>query len=131
MLNIWAILVGTAIYMVLGTLWYNKILFGEAWMKLLKLDPETLEMKPMDLVLSLVGNLLGVLFVALLLELGGTYTVLYGLGTGAIVAGILFTTSSSQVVYSGKSWKLFLIDTGYHAVSLLLVGILLGLWVVS
>ncbi|QEE16857.1 DUF1761 domain-containing protein [Promethearchaeum syntrophicum] len=128
MINIWAILVGVVIYMILGMLWYNPILFGDVWMKMLNFKKEELEMKPLDMVYTIIGAILGTFFIAFIFELMGDYTFLKGLGLGAILAGIIFTTSSSQVIYSKKHWKLFLIDAGYHATSVLLISMLLGLW---
>lgn len=128
MLNIWAILVGVILYMGLGMLWYSPVLFGNAWMKMLNFKKDELEMKSTDMIFSLLGEIVGVFFLALIFELIGEYNFLNGLGLGALVAGILFTTSSSQVIYSKKPWKLWLLDAGYHATSLLLIAILLGIW---
>ena len=109
-------------------LWYSKLLFGNQWLHLLKLNPDNIKMKTSDMRLSFVSARLGVLFIGLILELIGTYSFLMGLGTGTLVACILFSTNSSQVVYSGKKWQLFLIDTGYHAVGTIIIGIILGIW---
>lgn len=128
MINIWAILIGIILYMVLGFLWYSPVLFGDAWMKMLNFKKDELEMKSTDMIFSMISAILGVIFLALIFELIGEYTFLIGLGVGALVAGIIFTTSSSQVVYSKKMWKLWLLDAGYHATSLFLVAILLGIW---
>lgn len=121
-------LVSFVLYVGLGMLWYNKILFGVPWMKLNKFREEDLEMKPKEFIYTFAGSIFGIVFTALLLEVGGVYTFVRGLVVGLLIAGVLFTTSSSQVVYSGKHWKLWLIDAGYHAASLIIVGILLGLW---
>lgn len=112
----------------LGMLWYSPILFGNKWMKMLNLKKDELEMKITDMVFTISSTIIGVFLVAFLLELIGNYSVLIGLATGALIAGLIFTTSISQVIYSKKPIKLFLIDSGYHAFSLLIVGILLGLW---
>ncbi len=134
-MNIWAILVCSVFYVGLGTLWYSKLLLGKQWMKHLGVTEDKLEMKPTDYVFSILGGILGSVFLAVIMQIGGIYAIsgsiriLWGFLIGLVVAGIVFTTSSSQVVFSGKKWQSWLIDSGYHASALIIVGIVLSAWV--
>ena len=128
MINIWAIVVGIIIYIALGMLWYSPVLFGDVWMKMLNFKKEELKMSPLHIFCTFIGAIFGTFFIAFIFELIADYTFLKGLGLGALLAGIIFTTSSSQVLYSKKPLKLFFIDAGYHAAGILLISILLGIW---
>jgi len=41
--NMWAVLLATASSMVVGAIWYARGVFGDAWMKLTKLDPKSMQ----------------------------------------------------------------------------------------
>ena len=46
MINIWAVLVATAVYFVIGSLWYSPSLLGKAWLKSIGKTQEELKMGP-------------------------------------------------------------------------------------
>ena len=54
MINIWAVLVATAVYFVIGSLWYSPFLLGKAWMKSIGKTQEELKMGPHTMIGSII-----------------------------------------------------------------------------
>jgi hypothetical protein len=129
MINIWAILLITIIYFVLGAFWYSKILLGNIWAEANKFNIEELEMRPINLIGALIAAFLSTLFLAILLELIKTYDVVIGMFTGLIVGvGFVFVIGFYDVIYEDKNIKAWAVDAGYHLVALMIGGLILGLW---
>jgi type III secretory pathway component EscU len=129
MINIWAILVSTIIYFTLGALWYSPLLFGNIWVKALGVNMEDLEQKPIDFFGSAIAAFIATLFLALLLEVVGTYDVFISLLVALIVGvGFVLSSGAYNVLYEGKNYIAYLIDGGYHIIALLITGLILGLW---
>lgn len=132
--NIWAVIVSAVVSMALGFLWYSPIMFGKAWMKLSKVDPQKVKQanKNMPKLYSImfVATLVTVYVLAQLIDLTLASTTLDGVELAALVwAGFVAATGVSMMLFEGKSWKLFFINTGFTLVSLLLSGVILTLWI--
>lgn len=128
-----AVLAAAIVNMALGFLWYGPI-FGKAWMKLSGLtDAKLNEMKNKGMsstyVLSMLGALVMAFVMAQFVSLSGASTVTDGalLGFWAWL-GLVAPVQLTQVLYEGKSWNLFFINTGYYLVSLKLMGAVLASW---
>lgn len=112
-----------------GGLWYSPILFGKAWQREAGLSDQQLANSNMvrifgaALVLSLVAALVFALF------LGPRPSMPLGLGAG-FSAGLCWVASSIGINYlfARRSFKLFLIDGGYHTVQFTMIGVILALW---
>jgi hypothetical protein len=110
----------------LGGLWYSPALFGRIW------DAENGGEKQtghparvfgVSFVFSLVAA------AAFALWLGPAPTLEAAVKAGAL-AGIGFVAASFGINYqfAQRSFKLWLIDGGYHAVQFILFGLVIGLW---
>ena len=129
MINIWAILVITVIYFILGALWYSPLLFGKIWAKVMNYNLDELEMKPINFIGASIAAFVATFFLALLLEIIGTYNVFTGILVALIVGiGFVLTIGIYDVLYENKNIKAHLIDAGYHIVALIIAGLILGLW---
>jgi hypothetical protein len=114
---------------VVGGLWYSPILFGKVWQREVGLSDQQLANSSMirifgaALILSLVAALVFALF------LGPRPSMLLGLGAG-FSAGLCWVASSIGINYlfARRSFKLFLIDGGYHTVQFTMIGVILALW---
>jgi hypothetical protein len=112
-----------------GGLWYSPILFGKVWQREAGLSYQQLANSSMvrifgaALVLSLVAALVFALF------LGPRPSMPLGLGAG-FSAGLCWVASSIGINYlfARRSFKLFLIDGGYHTVQFTMIGVILALW---
>ena len=112
-----------------GGLWYSPILFGKVWQREAGLSDQRLESSNMvrifgaALLLSLITTLVFALF------LGPRPSMPLGLGAG-FSAGLCWVASSIGINYlfARRSFKLFLIDGGYHTLQFTMIGLILALW---
>jgi hypothetical protein len=128
-INPWAILVAAVSSFLVGGLWYSPILFAKPWMAANGFTEE-------DLKKSHMGKIFGGSFVLSLVMatnlaffLGPKATLTWGLAAGAL-AGVGWVAASTAVIYlfERKRMSLFLINGGYQAVTLTLMGGILGAW---
>jgi hypothetical protein len=121
----------TIIYFILGALWYSPLLFGKIWADAMNFKMDELEPKPKMFIGAGISAFITTLFLAILLDLIGTYNIITGLLVSLIVGiGFILTIGLYDVLYEDKNFKAYIIDAGYHIVALLIAGVILGLWVV-
>ena len=125
-MNIWAVLLAAVSSFLVGGFWYSQLLFGSAWIR--ENGGQMQQGHP--------GKVFGVSFLFSLLAavcfavwLGPAPLLADALKAGALV-GIGFVAASFGINYqfAQRTFKLWLIDGGYHAVQFLLFGLVLGLW---
>lgn len=128
-INVWAILVAALSSFLLGGLWYSPILFARPWMAANGLTED--ELKKANPVKIFGPSLLLALVMAtnLAFFLGPEATLGWGLGAGAL-AGFGWVAASTAITYlfERKPMKLFLINGGYQAIALTMMGGILGVW---
>jgi hypothetical protein len=128
-INYIAVLVAAVSAFVIGGMWYSPILFGNPWMRETGLSDETLKKRSMGVVfgtsfvlsLLIAGNLAAFLAGPPDLKWGAAAGALAGVGWVATGLGITY-------LFEAKSLKLFLIDAGYHAVTFIVMGAIIGVW---
>jgi hypothetical protein len=114
---------------VLGGLWYSPVLFGKVWQREVGLSDEELKRGNMArifgtaLILSLIASWVFALF------LGPRPPMSLGLGAG-FAAGRCWVASSfgMNYLFARRSFKLFLIDGGFHTLQFTVIGLILALW---
>lgn len=127
--NFWAVATAAISAFLLGGVWYSPLLFGKAWMRQAGLSEEALRKgNPaltfgLSFLLSLVGALVFALF------LGPRPALGFAVGAG-LMAGLCWVAGSLGINYlfEHKSFKLFVINGGYHTLQYTLFGLVLGLW---
>ena len=138
-LNIVAILVAVVVNFFIGFIWYTP-LFGKVWGKEMgydanmKPDPKVMMKGMIFMVIGnfffawvLAHNIAAWQFVPGTSEMGPLSNALsaaFFTWLGFYLPGHLGAT-----VWEQKSWKVFLIDTGYSLVSLLVVSLILTHWI--
>lgn len=114
----------------IGGLWYSPLLFAKSWMKENGFRDEELKTgrSPAlifggSFVLALIASFVLALFI------GPEGDARWGATAGALV-GIAWVATSIGVLYlfERKSMRLFLINAGYHTVSFIIMGLILGAW---
>lgn len=125
-MNLWAILLAALSSFLLGGLWYSPVLFGRLW---------TAENGgPMQS--GHPARVFGVSFVFSLVAaaafaawVGPSPSLETALKAGALV-GIGFVAASFGINYqfAQRSFRLWLIDGGYHVAQFILFGLVFGLW---
>lgn len=129
--NLVAVLIAAVASMAIGFVWYGP-LFGKPWMKLMGMKGK-FEMK-MDAkmqktyAMSFVGALVMAYVLASLIGMGGVKTLEGGLTAGFFAwLGFVAPVQMSEVLFGGKSWNLYYINTGFQLASLLAMGAVLTL----
>jgi hypothetical protein len=128
-INYLAVIVAAISTFLIGGLWYSPILFGKTWQREAGLSDQQLANSNMikifgaALLLSLIAAFVFALF------LGPRPSMPLGLGAG-FSAGLCWVASSIGINYlfARRSFKLFLIDGGYHTLQFTMIGIVLALW---
>jgi hypothetical protein len=135
--NILAVLLAGVASMAVGMLWYSPLLFGNQWMKLMGLTKKSMEGAKDEL-----GKIYGISFVASLVMAYVLSHVMamsenffgYPRMTTALTSafwmwlGFVAPVQLTEVLYGGKKWSLYGINTGYQLMSLLAMGLVLSVF---
>ncbi len=132
-LNYGAIVVAALFHMVLGWAWYS-VLFGKAWMKLMKIDVKKVEkaqkkgMGKSYMIMSVAALLMSYIL-AHFIKYTGSVTAIEGLQAGFwLWLGFIATVMVNSVLWEERPWKLYLLNVVYYLVSLLGMGVILASW---
>ncbi len=128
-LNYLAIFVAALSTFLIGGLWYSPLLFSKAWMQENGFTDEDLKGGNMARIFGgsfILGFIMAFNLAAFLSD---SNDLAWGITAGAL-AGIGWVAASMGVTYlfERKSMKLFLINAGYHVVSFLVMGAIVGVW---
>lgn len=139
-INYWAILVSAIAFFFLGSLWYTKILFGNAWIESMGKTMEELEKEKADsnmtksFVIMFIASLLMAFVMAHFVDfmaaaLPESNELYVGLWTGFWVwAGFIASYVLTAVAFEDRPWKYYFINTGYWLVGTLMMGAILSVW---
>ncbi len=113
-----------------GGIWYSPLLFAKPWMRLSGLTDADLKKGGTARIfggafaLALVGNVNLAFFLA-----DGRPSLGWGIAAGAL-AGVGWVATSLGITYlfERRPLALYLIDAGYHVVSFVISGAILGVW---
>ena len=113
----------------LGGIWYSPVLFGRAWQRETGLSDAQLQQRSLAVVFGTSFVLALIMAFNLAAFLQGPPDLAWGMTAGAL-AGIGWVAMAMGVTYlfEARSMKLFLINAGYHAVSFVIMGAILGAW---
>lgn len=132
-----AVLVAAVVNFIIGFLMHGPIA-GKTWMKLANIHPTGKE-KFSDMLPQMGWNLLANIVAAYVIAMFYAlfkYTPFYGaggMGSGAIIAfwcwfGFAVTSSSMEVIWLGRSMKLWAFELGCSLISFLVMGAVIGAW---
>lgn len=137
-INYFAVLVAAILNIVLGFLWYGP-LFGKQWMKLSGMSKEKIEsMKKKGMtktyVMVLVSSFVMSYVLAHALVFASGYLKVYGLSAGIMSGfwnwiGFVAPVILGPVLWEGRPYKLWILNSSYYLVSLLLMGSILAVWI--
>ncbi len=124
-MNIWAILLAAVSSFVVGGFWYSPMLFGRLW-NAENGSPPTTGHPAKVFGLSFGFSLLAAVCFAVLA--GPAPEPAASVKLGALVGvGCVAASYGINYQFAQRSFKLWLIDGGYHAVQFLLFGMVFGL----
>ncbi|WP_242108921.1 DUF1761 domain-containing protein [Luteimonas aquatica] len=124
-MNIWAVLLAAVSSFLVGGLWYSPMLFGKAWNR--ENGGTPVPGHPAKVFgVSFAFSLLAAVCFAVLA--GPAPSLGSALRLGAL-AGVGMVAASFGINYqfAQRTFRLWLIDGGYHAVQFLLFGVIYGL----
>ena len=127
-INWLAVLVAAVASFLLGAVWYSNALFGKVWQREAGVSDEKLKQGNMAKIFGLTLILAFLAAWNFANFLGPRPSVLFGTLVGAS-AGLLWVASSFgiQYLFERKSFKLFLINGGYHTFQFAIIGLVLAL----
>jgi len=127
--NYLAVIAAAVATFLLGGLWYSPALFGKAWQREAGVPDERMKNANMVMVFGLTFMLSLIAAWVFALFLGPRPPLSLGLGAG-FAAGLCWVAASFGINYlfEGRSFRLFLINGGYHTLQFTIVGLILALW---
>jgi hypothetical protein len=111
-----------------GAIWYSPIGFLKPWARELGVN---LDIKPKGAGLKIAIGIIPALVaaIALALVLGPHPTLHEALARAAVVAiGFIATSFAIQYLYEQRSPGFWLINSGYHLLQFVIMGLVLSLW---
>tara|TARA_Y100000310_G_C20084205_1_gene535268 strand:- start:141 stop:539 length:399 start_codon:yes stop_codon:yes gene_type:complete len=131
MVNYVSILIASVLSFVVGMLWYSPALFGNKWAKLAGVSMGKAKKKSMgsSMLLGFISTLVLAYVFQYLIETLGYIGAAAGATLGFwLWLGFLATSLIGGVLWEGKSWSLYVLNSAYWLVNLLVIGAALGRW---
>ena len=127
--NVLAVLAAAVATFILGGLWYSPALFGKAWQRESGVTDEQVRTANKGLIFGLAFFLSFVAALVFALFLGPRPPMALGLGAG-FSAGLCWVAASFGINYlfEHRSFRLWLINAGYHTLQFTIIGLILALW---
>lgn len=135
-LNYLAVAVATLAYFALGSVWFSPMLFSKSWMaghNITMPTDETAkkEMRksmPKLMLVTFVGCFVAVLALGYIETAFMYHGWMTGLKTGILASVFSSIAIALSHMYTQKSFKLFIIDAGYHVAGLIIAAVILSVW---
>ncbi len=122
--------VGIVSYL-LGSLWYSKFLFGKKWRQSIgKTESEYQYMiKPWIYVLTFICLLIAEYVLSIFIQFSGASTLWYGILAGFLCwFGFVACISLFQILFAGRPFSLWLINSGYSLLAMIFGGGIFAIW---
>jgi hypothetical protein len=132
-INWLAVLVAAVVSMGIGAFWYSPSGFGKQWTSLLGFSSQKIKDMQKGASKSYAWGFAVALVMAAVLAMFVDFvqatTVAAGVQVGLWVwLGFIATTTAGSVLWEGKPLKLYVLNNGYHIVSLAVMGAILAAW---
>lgn len=127
-LNWLAIIIAALSTFMIGGAWYSPLMFSKKWMKEAKINEDDLkEGQAKVFGLSFIFSFFAAMVLAMFL--GPEADILFGLTAGFMIgfAWVLLSMGTTYL-FERKSFTLFAINGGYHVVSFMVMGTIIGLF---
>jgi len=132
-INLLAVLVAALVYYAGGALWFSPKFLGNAWMAAAGLDQERMAAAKKDAWKSYLIALIASLFISYGLARVEAYMQVSDFA-GGLHTGFwswlcyVVTTMAINHAFEKRSWKLFLINSGYHLYGFVVMAVILAVW---
>lgn len=114
-MNLFAVALAAIAGMGVGFLWYSPSLFGRLWMAEMGLSSKQMDKSKKSMGPMYALSLAAALITAAVFYLfGGEFELAF-----MVWLGFVMPVQLTDVIFGGRSWKLFAVNTGYQLASLL------------
>jgi hypothetical protein len=132
MMNYWAILGAAVASFVIGMLWYGPV-FGKLWMKLAGITPKSMKRMNLTPVAAMSMGFIASLVTAYVLSHFAKMLSIATWGYAANFAfwawlGLVAPVQLGVFLWEGKPFKLFLLNTAYSLVVLIVMTGIVAVW---
>lgn len=134
-INLLAVLATGIFAMIIGSIWYSPMLFGDVWMKLINMTREDMEKAKQRgmakfYLIAFIAALLMNYVLAHFIKYTNAVTFIEGMICGFwIWFGFVATISINGILWENKPFTLYLINVCEYFVVLLLSGGILAIWI--
>lgn len=133
-INYLAVLVAAIAAMVIGGVWYSPLGFGKPWMRLMGYGDKVPEGSKRAMMRSYAFMFAGALVMAFVLAhfafIWGARETLSAVQLGFWTwLGFVAPVQLGTVLWEGKPWMLFFLNTAYYLVTLIAMAVIVGLWI--
>ncbi|MBA2527931.1 MAG: DUF1761 domain-containing protein [Pyrinomonadaceae bacterium] len=127
-INFLAVLVAAASAFLLGGLWYSPVLFGKIWAREAGVSYD--QPKTHGAIVFAVSFIFSLIAAAVFALFLGRNPPLNTAVRDGLAIGACWVATSFGINYqfASRTFKLFLIDAGYHVAQFTIYGVILGLW---
>jgi len=127
--NYIAVIVAGFSSFIVGGIWYSPLLFLTTWMKENGFSEDQLKKSNMKKIFGFSFLLSIIIAFNLAAFLGKDSGFIWGMSAGAL-AGIGWVAAAYGITYlfERKSFKLWLINAGYHVITFTVMGAIIGVW---
>lgn len=132
-INYLAVLVAAVLGFAIGGLWYSPFLFANQWVKAQGFTEEQVKEMQKDASKAYSISLVCMVLIALAMAVIASYLHLalfmQGLKLGLLAwGGFALPLGLMATMFTGRKMTVFLIDTGYQLVYLLVIGTIISVW---
>jgi hypothetical protein len=125
-INYLAVIVAAIVHLVLGLIWFQPKLLGNAWMAY---TGKTLDPAVRWLPAGVIGHLLMSLVLAVIINLMGATSVGGGIVAGLLVlVGFIAPLECGELIWEKIPFRLWLIRVGNQLIGLSITGAILAVW---
>ncbi len=131
----WLVILGAAaVSMVVGFLWYSPILFGNEWKELMNLKKGDIDQSKKGMTKTYGISFVVAFITSFVLKQFIDLFYITNFFDAVQLAfwiwfGFVATTLVTGVLFEKKSWKLFIINSGYQLASFIIMSWILSYWI--
>ncbi|WP_096271915.1 DUF1761 domain-containing protein [Paucisalibacillus globulus] len=125
-INFLAVIISAVAICILGSIWYSPKVFWNTWQTLKGLKDEDLPSVGKVMTGSILMAIINSFLLAIIAEWANIDSWVDGLWLGLVVGLVIAGTSATNALYEGMKWKLYFITAGFHVVSMILAGVIIG-----
>ena len=132
-INYWAVIVATLSTLVIGSVWYTPKVFGNAWMRLAKVDPDNAGNAAGPIVVTVIVS-----FISAWVLAGATYiawefydgSFLWAAVATALLLWLGFTAARfvTHDAFEGRPPALTALNVAHELVTFLVMAVIIGIW---